>query len=221
MKKLVESSPECDFDVSRVIVFDEIAFMSGKWEGVKNRPLASAISMSNLACQIVKSPIIIGGEYCYNKAEGRGNVKFVQDPIPSCFGLNDSLKDMIKTINNSDYSPKEMRKPSEEAIKAARDVGMEVIGVNLSAYFTAESFLWSLDLLGKAHHASPFDPIIVIGDNARVHITPAVGYVLHILSIQGYLFGFPQKWSHYCSGTAIYFSYAPGLWITSYKRNHA
>ena len=93
-------------------MFDKIAFMSGKWEGVRNKPLASAVSISSMTGQVVGSPIIIGGDYCLSKAENRGPVVFNPPAIPLCFGLNPLMKEMIKMINETDHSPQNMYLPS-------------------------------------------------------------------------------------------------------------
>ena len=174
---LQQSIPEYDLDNRCVVHFDEIAFMCGKWEGVRNKPLASAISMSNLAGQVVNSAnIVIGGESCFSKAAKREAVRFRHSPISSCLGVTKEQKEMIKTINESDYSPNGMLHASEETVKVARDIGMQVIGVNMSAYFTQETFLMAMDSLGKAHSASPSNPMFAIGDNARIHVTPEVRF---------------------------------------------
>ena len=208
---LVESVPEFDVDNNRVLMFDEIAFMVGKWIGVKNKPLASAVSISSLAGQVVGSPIIIGGEYCVSKAESRGPVVFNPPTIPLCFGLNPLMKTMIKTINETDHSPQNMFMPSSETVEIAREYGMHVIGVNLSAYFTTESFLMGLHLMAKTYNSSPSSPILAIGDNARIHVTPEVLVEEIKNHFSGNLYGFLERWYYIGHGTSIYLPFSPGL----------
>ena len=104
----------------------------------------------------------------------------------SNYGLNSQLKEMITAINDSNYSPTGMRKASEEAYKAARDVGISVIGVNMSAYYTTESFIMSLKNLSESLNASPSNPIFDV-DNARIHLTPEVGHTQQSRLNLGYL----------------------------------
>ncbi len=87
VNKLNDIVSAIEVDPDRVIMFDEIAFMFSKWEGVKNRPIGSAISMSTLSGHIVKSPIILGGDDFYEKAQKREPVLFTQQPIPASFGM--------------------------------------------------------------------------------------------------------------------------------------
>ena len=79
-----------------VTLFDKIAFMSGKWR-VKSRPLASAISISNLAGQIVKSTIIV--EHCFQKVSTNEKTTFDPVKIPLAFGMNTELRSMIQEVN--------------------------------------------------------------------------------------------------------------------------
>ncbi len=81
---------------------------------------------------------------------------------------------MIKTVNSSTFHPPDMWQASPDAIKAAKDRGMMVLGVNKSGYFTTESFLMSVDLIAKSYGASPSNPIFFVGDGARPHVTPEV-----------------------------------------------
>ena len=99
MDLLSDSIANYEVDNNRVMMFDEIAFMCGKWKDVKNKPLASAVSISSLSGQVIGSPIIVGGEYCLSKAQSRGAVLFNPPPIPKCFGLNDIMKEMIEIVN--------------------------------------------------------------------------------------------------------------------------
>ena len=99
VSSLESSIPEEEIDCTHVTLFDEIAFMSGKGQGVKSRPLASAISISNLAGQIVKSTIIVGGEHCFQKASANEKITFEPVKIPLAFGLNAELKSMIQEVN--------------------------------------------------------------------------------------------------------------------------
>ena len=161
-------------DNNRIMMVDEIAFMCGKWKNVKNKPLASAVSISSLSGQVVGSPIIVGSDYCLSKAEKRGAVVFNPPPIPSCFGLNPIMKSMIATINATDHSPQNMFQPDNETIEEARKYGMHIIGVNLSGYFSTEAFMMGMHLMGKTYNSSPSSPILAIGDNARIHVTPQV-----------------------------------------------
>ena len=45
---LEDSTPDVQLDNTRVVFYDEIAFMCGKWIGVKSRPLASANFLEHL-----------------------------------------------------------------------------------------------------------------------------------------------------------------------------
>ena len=155
-------------------MFDEIAFMVGKWEGVKNRPLASAISISSLSGNIIKSPIILGGESFMEKAQKRDKVPFNPPDLPKSYNMNTGMREMNNLINEIDWNPKGMFEASKQAIKAARDRGMTVVGVNMSGYFTMETFALSIDNICKSFGASPSNPIMFVGDGARIHVTPEV-----------------------------------------------
>ena len=84
------------------------------------------------------------------------------------------MKEMIDIINQSEYHPRMLFNASGEAIKAAKDRGMVVHGVNMSGYFTTETFMMSMDCISKSFGASPSNPIAMIGDGARIHVTPEV-----------------------------------------------
>ena len=51
---------------------------------------------------------------------------------------------------------------------------MHVIGINLSAYFSTEAFMMGMHMMAKSYNSSPSSPIVAIGDNARIHVTPQV-----------------------------------------------
>ena len=163
---------------------------------VKNKPLASAVTISSLSGKIVKSPIILGGESFMAKAVDRDPVLFEPPMLPKSYNMNSKMKEMNDLINQTNWSPKGMQVASDEAIKAARDRGMTVVGVNMSAYFSMESFALSVDQVCKSFGASPSNPLLFVGDGARIHVTPEVRFLCFMFS--ECLFNLFEKWSYSC-----------------------
>ena len=174
---LEASTPAVKLDNSRILYFDEIAFMLGKWENVKNKPLASAISVSNLDGQIIKSPIIIGGDDILTKSQPTSLCDLQLPTVLKKTGIA-SIDETLAAYFEDPLTNTDLHTPTTQASKAASDNGMDLIGVNKSAYFKTSSFLHSLALLSKYHNASPFNPIVCHGDGAKIHVAVEVRNVL-------------------------------------------
>ena len=174
VESFVKSTPSHDIPNSRTFFFDEIAFMLGKWEGVRNKPLGSAISISNLDGEVVNGPIIIGGDDFLDKTPKP--LQPVPLSIPSSIPKTGVklLDESLKTYAENPLCNDELFVPSVAAKKAAADNGMVLLGVNKSAYFKRESFLESLALLSQKHNSSPSHPIVCICDGAKIHVAVEV-----------------------------------------------
>ena len=121
-------------DTSRILYFDEIAFMLGKWENVKNKPLASAISVSNLDGQIIKSPIIIGGDDILTKSQPTSLCDLQLPTVLKKTGIA-SIDETLAAYFEDPLTNTDLHTPTSQASKDASDNGMDHFGVNKSAYF--------------------------------------------------------------------------------------
>ena len=112
---------------------------------MRNKPLGSAISISNLDGEVVNGPISIGGDDFLDKTP-----KPIQ-PVPLSSSIPKTgvklLDDSLKTYAENPLVNDELFVLFVAARKAAADSGMVLLGVNKSAYFKRESFLESLALL--------------------------------------------------------------------------
>ena len=68
--------------------------------------------------------------------------------------------------------------PSEESIEAAMEWNMNVVGVSTSAFFNTEAVLLVLENLAKKKGCSPRNPLLVMGDGAKIHVSAEVYYLL-------------------------------------------
>ncbi len=170
---LRSSTPRRKLDNSRVVHFDEIAFMIGKWEGVKNKPLASAISMTNLDGRTIKAPIIIGGDDILEKSQPSTLCELDIPKKPKKTGIK-SVDESLDTFSKDPLPNTDLFVPPADASKAASDNGMELIGVNKSSYFKSSSFLHALSLVSKQLNSSPANPVVMVGDGAKIHTSAEV-----------------------------------------------
>ena len=142
--------------------------------------MASALTLSTLEGQLMESSIVIGGEQIYKVATSHADAKKrkegKKDKTPKVKNTGvDEIDKIVKWLN--EHSPEEtlkMEEPSLVAQNAARKHSMKLLGVNSSAFFNSEAIMLTFERLHHRMDSTSTNPIIVVLDGARVHVSADV-----------------------------------------------
>ena len=152
--------------------------MKSYWRDVKGECLVSAISMTNLEGLVVESSIVVGGELIYKKAVARSEAAKKKGRKARPKIRKTGVKEVDEVTDWVNQNPFEetlrMKEPSEQSHAAAKKYSMNVIGINSSAFFNTEAVMLTMEKLHINMNSTADNPIIVVMDGARPHITPEV-----------------------------------------------
>ena len=171
------SAPNVSIENQRNLFYDENAWMKGVFKDMKGDPMASAVTVTSMSGEIVSSGIIVGSPQ-FATAGDKREKKAAPSTKPYLPKLSSADTPEAKKIlewmkNNNPMETPVLFPPKPESIEAAEDWNMVAIGVNSSAYFSTEAFLRCLESVCRNKRSSCHDPIVMIGDGARIHATIA------------------------------------------------